>query len=38
MVNSDEEKHNVGEIANQVAHSGNVNNQLAVAASTPGHN
>jgi sporulation protein YlmC with PRC-barrel domain len=37
-VNSDEEKHNVGEIATQVAHSGNVDNQLEVAASTPGHN
>jgi sporulation protein YlmC with PRC-barrel domain len=38
VVNTDEEKHNVGEIANQVAHSGNVDNQLAVVASTPDHN
>jgi sporulation protein YlmC with PRC-barrel domain len=38
VVNSDEEKHSVGEIANQVAHSGNVDNQLAVAASAPGQN
>jgi sporulation protein YlmC with PRC-barrel domain len=38
VVNSDEERHNVGEIANHVAHSGNVDNQLAVAAGTPDHN
>jgi hyperosmotically inducible protein len=37
-VNSDSEKNSVGEIANRVAHSGNVDNQLAVAASAPGHN
>lgn len=38
VVNSDEEKHTIGEIANHVAHSGNVDNQLAVAAVTPDHN
>jgi sporulation protein YlmC with PRC-barrel domain len=37
-VNSDEEKRNVGGIANQVAHSGNVDNQLAVVAGAPDHN
>lgn len=34
-VNSDQEKHNIGEIANRVAQPGNVDNQLEVAANPP---
>jgi hyperosmotically inducible protein len=38
MVNSDQEKHHVGEIANQVAHPGNVDNQLEVAVNNSNSN